>query len=212
MLIRRDGRRSRWHGLEATVQVHHRRFGGRVLSSGQLGPAPSSTRRREAHPARSRSTSPSSAGARACCAAVARCIHQPSFEREARRGGGPHGWRRRLGRGHVVGMEPDGLLAPGQAVSGARERGAAPLRIVDALLQEVPTTGDGVGGGLRTWGRGTINPLYHGLGPLEDEPIVSVMREERETNPDVRVAVFSDGTDVGSTQLPPWSPRRGPTR
>ena len=52
---------------------------------------------------------------------------------------------------------------------------------------------------LGAWG--TINPLYRGLGPLEDEPIVSVMREERETNPDVRVAVFSDGTDVGSTQL-----------
>jgi hypothetical protein len=35
-----------------------------------------------------------------------------------------------------------------------------------------------------------VNPLYQGLGPLEDEPVVRTLREYQEENGPVRVAVY----------------------
>jgi hypothetical protein len=42
------------------------------------------------------------------------------------------------------------------------------------------------------WSWALVNPLYHGLGPLDHDPVVRAMRHVAQADPGVRVAVFGD--------------------
>jgi hypothetical protein len=43
-----------------------------------------------------------------------------------------------------------------------------------------------------TWSWALVNPLYHGLGPLDHDPVVRALRPVAEADPGVRVEVFGD--------------------
>lgn len=52
---------------------------------------------------------------------------------------------------------------------------------------------------LASWA--TVNPLYRGLGALEDEPIVAALSQRITQDQPVRTAVFEDGLSLANTQL-----------